>query len=92
MHVIPLGVRGFIPVHTTAALKDLGLRFAERNKYEYAVARMAKESAVGIVWSRRRIELDLPHSGATREKMFRQKKKELLRAFPPTGRPPGVGS
>ena len=94
LHVIPLGVRGFIPHHTTKALADIGLRSAERTAYKIAVGRMAKESAVGLVWSRRKAEMTLPNrrevSGAYREKLFRKAKKQCKTDFPITSaRPPG---
>ena len=94
LHVIPLGVRGFIPHHTTKALTEIGMRSKERAVFKLAVSRMAKESAVGIVWSRRREEMNLPNkeetSGAYREKLFRKAKKQSQAEFGfKTARPPG---
>ena len=92
LHVIPIGVRGFIPHHTHRALNDLGLRPAEIHQFETDVGRITKEASVGLVWSRRRTEMNLTNaattSGAYREKEFRRLKKHYINAYPP-GRPPG---
>ena len=63
LHVIPVGVRGFMPVHTKRALKDLGVRLKDRKVFETKAGRIAKQSGVGIAWARRRSELPLDWEG-----------------------------
>ncbi len=93
LHALPVGVRGFIPHHTIKALKDLGVRAQALRTLEIKIGRITKESAVGIIWARRRAEKQLPEaikvSGAARMEHMHKRKKALKRQYPDTGRPPG---
>jgi hypothetical protein len=94
LHVIVVGCRGFMPHHTHAALTDLGIRPNAKWKLEVKSCRIARETAVGLVWTRRHLESELPNkeqiSGAHRELTFRRLKSKLKRQDPSsTERPPG---
>jgi hypothetical protein len=92
LHVIPVGLRGFIPHHTTKALTDLGLNGKARLEWERKVGRLLKESCVGLLWSRRAAEMALGNahlvSGFYRYQEFRKIKKNLRGAYA-SARPPG---
>jgi hypothetical protein len=94
LHVIPVGARGFIPHHTVAALKDLGLNPAARKAWELKVSRLVKTSCVGLMWGRRKAEMELGNadviSGFYRYQQFRKLKRHLIKVYPPaSARPPG---
>ena len=79
LHTIPVGSRGFIPHHTSSALRDVGVKGVQARELKVIIGRIAKEAAVSIWWNRRRMEGDdIGVSGAAREKVFRQLKKALM--------------
>jgi ribonuclease HI len=76
LHVLPIGVRGFIPHYTSAGLQELGIRSTDRKTLETAISRITRQACVGLLWTRRRTEMALPNremiSGFYRYELYRR--------------------